>query len=426
MIGRRWCCAALLALAAAGLPGRLPAATAEPQWLLRAEGLEITDRTLLFAVQVKGKARPGVDRSAVMQEHFDHLKTRLVLAAAARRNGYAQDPEVAGPIEEYRSQHLVDLYFEAMIDAPARKLAEGKKNRFRAERDKLFLEVTKRAKREFPGTVDEQAVAAVARGDAGDIVLARVAGGEVRANEIRRGLQLVDHPSDNPKTRESMVWTVLDPLVARRSMAAMAERDGYAAQADFRSDLADRTVRLLADRYQARDVHPAVTVTNEEVAKFYAENAAQLARGEEREMQEILLVDRETAEAVVARLKGGAAFADEVKRSSAGPTRDAGGALGFLQAGEGHPALAAAIAKLREGEVSPVIRTPFGWHILRCVRVVTGRVPPLTEAGPRIGEALLQQKRAAAVEAHAAQLAKQIKVEVNESRYQTILRGWVK
>jgi len=394
----------------------------EPQWLLRAGGLEVSDRSLIFALHVKTKAPKAGDRAAEAQAQLERLRARLLLAAAAVGKGYDRDSEVAGPLAEYRTQHLTDVYFEEHVEAPARKQVDDPPGKQRSERGRLFEEVIARARQEFPVTVDEAALAAVEE-SADDVVVARGALGVVRAGQVRVALRTVDHPSERPRTRATLVRTVLDPMMARLSVAALAEREGYAARADFRADFADRQLRALERRLVEREVHPTVRATPEEVAVLYAESTERLRRGEEREIFEILLPGEAEAKETAARLASGTAFADEVARSSVGLTKVDGGRLGFFQAGETDPKLDAVIRRMRQGEVSAPIQTPYGWHILRCARVVTGRVPSLDEVRGAIEDLVLQSKRSAATTERAALLVTQIPVEVNEARYQQIVRG---
>ncbi|MHB8836142.1 MAG: peptidylprolyl isomerase [Candidatus Methylomirabilia bacterium] len=399
------------------------AGAADAQWLFRAEGLEVSDRSLIFALQVKGRKLAGQDRADAVRERAGRLRSRLLLAAAAKRRGYAADAEVVVPLEEYRMTHLADLYVENTIDRPAREKADGSRARYARERDRLFREATARAQKEYPVAVDEKVLLEAFQGAGGDVVVARVAGGEIRAAEVLRGLRQIDHPSDKTQTNERLARTVLESIAVSRGLAALAAREGFAAREDFRDDLASRQISLLADRFIARDIAPEITLTREGVQEYYTRNAERLRRGEEREIQEILLPDQATAEAVAARLKAGAAFADEVLKSSTGATKSAGGFVGFFAAREGHPDLVDAIGALREGEISQPLRTRFGWHILRCVRIVTGRIPPLDEVGPALEEALRRELQEKATAESVVRLEIDTPVETNEARFQQITRG---
>lgn len=413
---------------AALLAGAAPRAAAQEagQWILRADGLELSDRSLFYALGVKKKTGEKRDREQEAREHLERLKSRLLLAAAAVRREYADDFAVTGPLAEFRVRHLVDQLLAEKVDVPARKLAGDDKSRFRTERDRLFREQSRKAAAAFPATIDEKALAAAVQGAPGDLVVARVAGDGISAEEVRRGMQRLDHPGQKKETPERIARTVLQTFIDHRSLAALAEREGLAERGDFRDETTDQRIRLLADRYAEIEVYPSVVVAPSDVEARYGRETQRLRRGEEREIFEILVPDEEKAKAIAARLAAGGSFADEVRANSIGSSKEAGGRLGYLRDKQTIPQLDAVIRSLREGEVSAPVRTPFGWHILRCARVVSGRVPPLTEVRAALEAEELAERRAAAVLERVARLEREIKVEVNEQRFQQIVKGQVR
>ncbi len=64
------------------------------------------------------------------------------------------------------------------------------------------------------------------------------------------------------------------------------------------------------------------------------------------------------------RIESGAKFADQAKVGSEDGTSVKGGELGWVSPGDTVPEFEAAMAKLKIGEMSPPVRTPFGWHII--------------------------------------------------------------
>ena len=110
------------------------------------------------------------------------------------------------------------------------------------------------------------------------------------------------------------------------------------------------------------------------------------------------------AEAILAQLRGGADFATVAKAQSEDyATRDKGGDLaGFDKDGktqEGQqmdPAIVKAALALKENEISDLIQTPFGWHIIQVVRkTVDSKETQLQAARTKKFEEWLNQKRAA-------------------------------
>jgi len=82
------------------------------------------------------------------------------------------------------------------------------------------------------------------------------------------------------------------------------------------------------------------------------------------------------AESLLVQLRKGADFEEMAKRESMDPgTRNVGGDLGWNRRGSGLvPQFEAVMFSLRPGELSPIVKTSFGYHIIRVDRVQPAEV----------------------------------------------------
>jgi len=111
---------------------------------------------------------------------------------------------------------------------------------------------------------------------------------------------------------------------------------------------------------------------------------------------------RERAEAVRGRLLAGESFEDVAREQSEDPGSSAqGGDLGFFARGERTPALEQAAFALQPGDLSDVIRSDAGFHLIRVEERVAAGGRSFDEVGPELA------REAAAREA-ARQLAKEL------------------
>lgn len=82
---------------------------------------------------------------------------------------------------------------------------------------------------------------------------------------------------------------------------------------------------------------------------------------------------RARAEYLLAQLRGGAEFADVARRHSDDPgSSDRGGDLGWFRPAEMVPAFADAVRALRPGQLSGIVESRHGFHIIRLERVRAG------------------------------------------------------
>jgi hypothetical protein len=101
-------------------------------------------------------------------------------------------------------------------------------------------------------------------------------------------------------------------------------------------------------------------VSDDEVLDY-----AELARGRYH-ASHILVAERATADSLARRLEAGEAFAELARARSTDPgSAAAGGALGPVLAGDTVMEFEQTLFRLRPGEVSPPVQTPFGWHLIR-------------------------------------------------------------
>lgn len=101
---------------------------------------------------------------------------------------------------------------------------------------------------------------------------------------------------------------------------------------------------------------------------------------------------RQKAVGVLQELRSGADFATMARRHSEGPSADQGGLLGTFRAGELLPGFEEAVARLKPGEISDLVQTRAGLHIIRVESRKDGAVRSFEEAREEIKSDLLQSR----------------------------------
>jgi len=124
-------------------------------------------------------------------------------------------------------------------------------------------------------------------------------------------------------------------------------------------------------KMQEREMQPSTRVSDEEAKAYYDKNADAFAQGDQVKLRHILFpaADEARAKAVLAVLRKAKdakqAFIDEARRSSAdSPTRDQGGALGWIEKGQSWPELEKAAFASPDNSLAGPVKTDAGWHLL--------------------------------------------------------------
>lgn len=148
-------------------------------------------------------------------------------------------------------------------------------------------------------------------------------------------------------------------------------------------------IELSAD--QLKD---SVEVTDEDAEQYYQDNIAKYSTKEQRELSHILVNDEKQAEEVLAKLKGGEDFASLVEEYSTDiSSAKKGGDLGWIEKGIMDPEFEdAAFALKNKGDVTDVVKTDFGYHIIQLNDIKPAHAKPFSEVMASIKPELVDQK----------------------------------
>ena len=153
-----------------------------------------------------------------------------------------------------------------------------------------------------------------------------------------------------------------------------------------------------------QDDEADVQIADDEVTAFYQQNMDRYSVPEQRAVRNILIkvepdaaaqvVDtkRRLAEEVLAKVTAGQDFAELAKQYSEGPAAAQGGGLGTFSRGRLMKPLDDALFALTAGAVSDLIKTNFGFHILKVEKILPGQTRPLEEVHKEIVASLKQNK----------------------------------
>lgn len=165
------------------------------------------------------------------------------------------------------------------------------------------------------------------------------------------------------------------------------------------------------------------TVSEKDIDDFYAGNPDNFATAETLRARHILfkvapdageeakIEVRNKAEEVLGKARGGEDFAALAQAHSQGPSGPKGGDLGFFGRGKMVPPFDEAVFSLKPGEISDIVETRFGYHIIKLEERSDAATVSREEAADQIREFLKAQKVNEAVFARLEALRKEAKVE---------------
>jgi len=149
------------------------------------------------------------------------------------------------------------------------------------------------------------------------------------------------------------------------------------------------------------------------VAEWYRSHEAELRGPTEYHVRQILVPSRSLAEAVERELRRGRSFGDLVRRYSQDrQSRAHGGDLGWAPLSAYVPSFAQAVSRLRVGQVSGIVESPYGYHIIELLGIRPGSLPALATVAPQIRSYLEGQAQQRAIASLVAKLRAKAKVQI--------------
>jgi peptidyl-prolyl cis-trans isomerase C len=197
----------------------------------------------------------------------------------------------------------------------------------------------------------------------------------------------------DPATMQQIVGN----LLVRRALAERAEKEGLHKETAYKKQMQLVKERLLSDAWLAK-IDAKNQLSQAELLKlaelkYKSEAASRFKKGEEIKISHILLQKDDEGKAKAAelleQLQKGADFAELAKTHSKDPgSAGRGGDLGIV--GKGRmvaPFEEAAFALKSAGELSGIVETGFGYHIIK----LEERMPETAAAFEEVRDLLLQE-----------------------------------
>ncbi|MDV6315534.1 peptidylprolyl isomerase [Idiomarina sp. HP20-50] len=142
-----------------------------------------------------------------------------------------------------------------------------------------------------------------------------------------------------------------------------------------------------------------IEISDEEIKSYYEQRQEQYTTEEERRVSHVLIESstenaKQKAEQALAELKQGADFTEVAKTYSDDTfSAEQGGDLGWIEAGMMDEDFDAAVFDLAKvGDLSGIVETSFGYHIIKLTDVREGSVTPFSEVKDEVRQQLLAGK----------------------------------
>jgi peptidyl-prolyl cis-trans isomerase C len=202
---------------------------------------------------------------------------------------------------------------------------------------------------------------------------------------------------------------------------------------DVRYKLEEFTKGILTQALIEETVNKNITVTDEEIEEYYKNNISEFEVPEKVKVSHILIAidsdasenvkaeKKKQAEQILYKVKAGENFAELAQQfSEDSATKKRGGVLGFFPRGSKSSEIEEVAFNLKKGEVSDIVLTDKGYHIIKMLDKKEGTTKSLEDSRQKIKNRLTQQKKSEAIQRLLEDLKAKTKVVIYEETLKEI------
>lgn len=229
--------------------------------------------------------------------------------------------------------------------------------------------------------------------------------------------QLWDQIPENYKLQLTK-RNVLDQIISEKLLIQEAKNRGLEQDKDVLEQIKKTTEQILVQSLIEKEIIGKVKVDDQEALTYYEENKDNFITKEQVYLYNILVETEEVAQDILEKLKAGGDFIELAKEKSTGPSAAQGGDLGYVSKGELIPEIENVIFALEIGNISDIIKSEYGFHILKVTDKKPEVLKTFEEVKEEIVQTLLSTKQKEAFDNLLEEIKSQVTIEINEEALQ--------
>ena len=204
---------------------------------------------------------------------------------------------------------------------------------------------------------------------------------------------------------------LLDKIIKTKTFAQEARRLKLDEAPQTKAEIQIMTDQVLQKSYM-KQLMDQIKIGDDEIKSYYTQNKDKYKQEEQVRARHILVKTEEEAKAIAEELKTGKDFAELAKAKSTCPSSRRGGDLDWFGKGQMAPEFEKAAFALQKGQVSDIVHTDFGYHIIKLDDRKEAGLQPFEEVSDRIKSELMQQKFKDKIVETEEKLKKELNVQI--------------
>jgi peptidyl-prolyl cis-trans isomerase C len=245
-------------------------------------------------------------------------------------------------------------------------------------------------------------------------VVATYKGRTLTSDAVVRELERLPAPSRTYLTAPDRKRQFVENMIMNDLLFDEGQKSGFDRDADIDRQVNDLRKRLVIQKVMRQYQNPP-TITDEQVRAYYDQNPSLYSTTQIR-ASHILVKDEETAKQILTELRAQPdRFAAVAKEKSTDATSaQRGGELGMFGQGRMVPDFERVAFALKPGEISDVVKTQYGYHIITVSERKEGEPKPFDQVKEQIRAMLRNKGLQDQVQGHFDTLKKSADVKIDD------------
>ncbi|WP_300674622.1 peptidyl-prolyl cis-trans isomerase [Desulfoluna sp.] len=240
-----------------------------------------------------------------------------------------------------------------------------------------------------------------------NVVIATVNGQEILKSEIDMGVAAYKQRTGKTEIEKNEMTELVKSVIRRRLILSLPQVQSYRSDPLIIGQLREYENHLIISKYIAKNVGPSLNISEQQLRDYYDQNKREFSVNPKVEARHILLKNQEKAQVVLQLLKSGQDFSDLAKEHSIDlPMALEGGSMGVIEKGKTLPVLEKALFSLAEGEMSDIVETQYGYHIILVDKIHPASFMPFKEVRLQIHKTMIRRREAQAFDQMTMELEK--------------------
>ncbi len=207
-------------------------------------------------------------------------------------------------------------------------------------------------------------------------------------------------------------------VIPREVLYQEAQKRGLDKDKEILTKIEDARRVILIEALLEEVLRGKVEVSEQEIQRYYKENQALFTEPQEIKIRHIVVNSEPALKEVATKLSKGENFEKLASTYNVGNFKEDGGNLGYIRRGQLAPPFAqfeeAAFSLKKRGEISEVVNTPYGYHIIRLEDMRGTALRPLNQVKERIRFFLQPKKKQDAYLEYVKEAKSKAKILINE------------